>query len=45
MWVATLIVTGPTRQLAVEKGNRVLDTIRRHFNLETIVDRGPQITV
>jgi pyrrolysine biosynthesis protein PylC len=43
-WVATLIVTAATRQLAVEKGNRVLDTIRRHFNLETIVDRGPEYT-
>lgn len=45
VWVATLIVTGATRQLAVEKRNRVLDTIRRYFNLEKIVDRGSQITV
>ena len=40
-WVATLIFTDVTRQHAVEKRNRVLATIQRRFNLETIVDRGP----
>lgn len=40
-WVATLTVTGDTRQLATEKRNRVLGSIQRRFNLEKIVDLGP----
>ncbi|WP_319409160.1 3-methylornithine--L-lysine ligase PylC [uncultured Desulfosarcina sp.] len=40
-WVATLIVTGETRQRAAEKRNRLLASIQRRFNLEKIVDRGP----
>ena len=43
-WVATLIVTAATRQRAVEKRNRVLLAIQRRFNLEKIVDRGPEYT-
>ena len=43
-WVATLIVTAATRQLAVEKRNRVLSTIQRRFNLEKIVDHGQEYT-
>lgn len=45
VWVATLIVTAATRQLAVEKCNRVLLAIQRRFNLEEIVDRGQEYTV
>ena len=41
-WVATLIATDDTRQRAVEKRNRVLAAIQRRFNLEKIVDRGPE---
>ncbi len=44
-WVATLIVTGDTRQRAVEKRNGVLASVQRRFNLEKIVDRGPGDTV
>jgi pyrrolysine biosynthesis protein PylC len=41
-WVATLIVTGSTRDHAEARRNRVLDEIRRRFGLEEIVDRGPE---
>ena len=44
-WVATLIVTGDTRQGAAEKRNRVLASIQRRFDLEKIVDRGPGDTI
>ncbi|MBR9984319.1 MAG: 3-methylornithine--L-lysine ligase PylC [Desulfosarcina sp.] len=44
-WVATLIVTGDTRQDAAEKRNRVLASIQRRLDLEKIVDRGPGDTV
>ena len=40
--VATLITTGDTQQRAVEKGNRGLAAIQRRFNLEKIVERGPE---
>ena len=43
-WVATLIVTGDTRQRAVEKRSRVFAAIQRRFNLEKIVDRSPEDT-
>jgi pyrrolysine biosynthesis protein PylC len=43
-WVATLIITGDTRERAEEKRNRVLSEIQRCFNLDTIVDRGPEDT-
>ncbi|MBC2713140.1 MAG: 3-methylornithine--L-lysine ligase PylC [Desulfosarcina sp.] len=41
-WVATVIVTGDSRERAVEKRNRVLASIRNRFNLEKIVDRFPE---
>ena len=41
-WVATLIVTGATRDHAEARRNRVLAAIRRSFDLEEIVDRGPE---
>jgi pyrrolysine biosynthesis protein PylC len=41
-WVATLIVTAGNRGRAVEKRNRVLAAIRNHFNIDMIVDRGPE---
>jgi pyrrolysine biosynthesis protein PylC len=41
-WVATLIVTAATRQRAVEKRNRVLFAIQRHFNLEKAENLGPE---
>jgi pyrrolysine biosynthesis protein PylC len=40
-WVATLIVTGETRQHAAEKRNNVLASIQRRFNLDKVIDRGP----
>jgi pyrrolysine biosynthesis protein PylC len=43
VWAATLIVTAATRSRAVEKRNRVLSEIQGRFNLETIVDRGPEV--
>ncbi len=44
MWVATLIVTAASRELALEKRNRVILAIQRRFNLETVVDRGQEYT-
>ncbi len=44
VWVATLIVTAATRQLALEKRNRVLLAIQRRFSLATVVDRGQEYT-
>ena len=41
-WVATLIVTGASRDGAEARRNRVLAAIRRRFDLEKIVDRGPE---
>jgi pyrrolysine biosynthesis protein PylC len=41
-WVATLIVTGASRDRAEARRNRVLAEIRRCFDLEKIVDRGPE---
>ena len=43
-WVATLIITAGRRPRAMEKRNRVLSEIQRCFNLDTIVDRGPEDT-
>jgi len=42
VWVATLIVTAATRQRAEQRRNRLLGRIQRHFNIEKIVDRGPE---
>lgn len=41
-WVATLIVTGDTRERALAKRNRVLASVRNRFNLEKIVDSSPE---
>jgi pyrrolysine biosynthesis protein PylC len=41
-WVATLIVTGATRDHAEARRSRMLAAIRRRFDLEEIVDRGPE---
>jgi pyrrolysine biosynthesis protein PylC len=41
-WVATLIVTGASRDRAEARRDGVLAAIRRRFDLEKIVDRSPE---
>jgi pyrrolysine biosynthesis protein PylC len=40
-WVATLILSEETRQMAWERRNRVIADIRQHFNLDEYQDLNP----
>ena len=41
-WVATLIISEKTREVAWEKRNRVISDIRQHFNLDVYQDLNPK---
>jgi pyrrolysine biosynthesis protein PylC len=41
-WVATLIISEKSREMAREKHNRVISDIRQHFNLELAQDLNPK---
>jgi pyrrolysine biosynthesis protein PylC len=41
-WVATLIISEKTREMAWEKRNRVISDIRKHFNLDVYQDLNPE---
>ena len=41
-WVATLIISEKSREMAWEKRNRVISDIRQHFNLDRYQDLNPK---
>jgi pyrrolysine biosynthesis protein PylC len=41
-WVATLIISEKSREMAWEKRNRVISDIRQHFNLDLYSDLNPK---
>jgi len=44
-WVATLIISEKTREMAWQRRNSVISDIRQHFNLEVYQDLAPMIDI
>ncbi len=42
-WVATLIISEETREMAWQRRNRVISDLRQHFELEIYQDLAPMV--